>query len=99
MKLQVLLLHLSTGVLAGPCKPYGPVSSMQQHDTIPIPPRSTQTASVPFSLAEPPSPTHTNSDIFASGVLPIGVGQSDLVPSAFSSTLVHDLGFQLLPQR
>ncbi|KAJ4010964.1 hypothetical protein NW766_007596 [Fusarium irregulare] len=90
MNLQVPLLHLSTGVLAGPCKPYPPVSSMQQHDTIPIPPESTQAASVPLSLAEPPSPTHTNSDIFASDVLPIGVGQSDLVPSAFSSTLIHD---------
>ena len=90
MKLQVLLLHLSIGVLAGPCKPYGPVSSIRQHDTIPIPPGSTQTASVPLSLAEPPSPTHTNTDIFASGVSPIGISQSDLVPSAFSSTLIHD---------
>ncbi|RGP60840.1 hypothetical protein FSPOR_10443, partial [Fusarium sporotrichioides] len=95
MKLQVLLLHLSTGVLAGPCEPYGPISSMQQHGTIPNSPSSTQTASVPSSMDEPPSPTHTNSDIFASGVSPIGVSQShlsmsDLVSSVLSSTLANN---------
>ncbi|RGP77387.1 hypothetical protein FLONG3_4527, partial [Fusarium longipes] len=88
MKLHVLLFHLSAGVLAGPCKPYGPVSSTQLHDTIPIPPASTN--SVPLSVGEPSSPTQTSSDIFASGALPIGVSQSGLVSSVLSSTLLDD---------